>query len=131
MALGITVVSTITCSQLVFLITLAPRAASMLNASSVSTPSSPMRFLQRVRLLGSIGGSVCRQVSPQKYCQYGFSTQVFTTASSDASKVCCRYSRPATSRGRSAGRPRPEVNEVLKLRSISAQSIKAARRMRG
>ena len=34
------------------------RAASMLAASSVSTPSLPMRFLQRARLLGSMGNSV-------------------------------------------------------------------------
>ena len=36
------------------------RAASMLAASNVSTPSSPTRFLQRVRLEGSMGNSVCR-----------------------------------------------------------------------
>ena len=37
------------------------------------------------RLDGSIGASVCRYVSPVKYCQYGFSTQVLTTASSEQS----------------------------------------------
>lgn len=60
MALGMTVVSTITCCVLAFWITPTRRAASMLAASSVSTPSSPMRFLQRVRLDGSMGASVCR-----------------------------------------------------------------------
>ena len=90
-----------------------------------------MRFLQRVRLLGSMGASICRYVSPQKYCQYGFSTQVLTTASSDASKVCCRYSRPATRRAGNAGRPRGEVKEAAKVRSISGQSIKPARRTSG
>ena len=88
MALGIAVVSTMTRSTLVLLIIPALRAASIVGASSVSTPASPMRFLQRVRLDGSTGASVCRSVSPVKNCQYGFSTQVPTTASSEASNAC-------------------------------------------
>ncbi|MBB1650091.1 hypothetical protein A9976_11485 [Delftia sp. UME58] len=108
-ALGMPVVSTITCCVLAFWIT-PPRAASMLAASSVSTPSSPTRFLQRVRLDG----------------QYGSSAQVFTTVSSEASKVCCRYSSPAIRRGGKAGRPHAEVNETANERSTSGQSINAA-----
>jgi len=128
---GITVVSTMILSRLLFLIKPAARAASMVTASKTSTPSSPMRLRQRLRLEGSMGNSVCRYVSPQKYCQYGFSSQVATTASSEASLACCRYSSPATRRGLSAGRPRLEAKWAPKLRSISSQFIKLARRTRG
>jgi hypothetical protein len=69
-----TVVSTMTRSTLLALMMPPLRAASMLAISKVSTPASPMRFLQRVRLEGSMGSSVCRWVSLRKYCQYGFST---------------------------------------------------------
>jgi hypothetical protein len=31
-----------------------------------------MRFLQRVRLDGSMGDSICKKVSQVKNCQYGF-----------------------------------------------------------
>ncbi|MBB1653162.1 hypothetical protein A9976_27535 [Delftia sp. UME58] len=58
--------------------------------------------------------------------QYGFSAQVFTTVSSEASKVCCRYSSPAIRRGGKAGRPHTEVNETANERSTSGQSINAA-----
>ena len=103
----------------------------MVSLSSVSTPASPMRRRQRVRLDASIGARVCKCVSPVKCCQYGFSTQVLTTASSDAAKVCCKYSSPATSRGDSAGRPRVDVKWAPKLRSIACQSISAASRASG
>ena len=54
-----------------------------------------------------------------------------TTASSEAAKVCCRDSSPATSRGDSAGRPRVDAKCVLKLRLISSQLISAATRVSG
>ena len=107
------------------------RAASMVTINSVSTRSSPIRFLKRVRLLGSMGASVCRYVSPQKYCQYGFSTQVLTTASSDASKVCCRYSTPTTRRAGNAGRLSGDVKKPPKVRSISGQSIRPPKNTSG
>ena len=69
MTLGMTVVSTMTLSRLLFLIRPAARAASMVTASKTSTPSSPMRFLQRLKLEGSMGSAVCKQASAQKYCQ--------------------------------------------------------------
>ena len=55
-----TVEPTITRCVLDFWMTLPRRAASMLAVSGVSTTSSSMRFLQRVRLDGSMGSSVCR-----------------------------------------------------------------------
>jgi hypothetical protein len=42
-------------------------AASIVSVNSHSTPSSPMRFLQRTRLDGSHGSSCRKYGSPQKY----------------------------------------------------------------
>ena len=126
-----TVESTITRSTLAFLMTPARRAASMVAISSVSTPCAPIRLLQRVRLDASIGALVCRYISPVKCCQYGFSTQVLTTASSEAWKACCRYSKPATRRGGNAGRPRAQLKQAPKVRSISAQSMNSPSRTSG
>src|SRR5690606_32373183 len=83
-------------------------AAATVAASNSSTPASPKRLRKRVRLDGSIGGSVCKYVSPVNTCQYGFSTQPHTTSSSERSNACCRYSKPAINRGDVAGRPRCE-----------------------
>lgn len=78
--------------------------------SKVSAPSSPMRLLQRVRLLGLIGASVCRYTSSQKYCQYGLSIQLLTTASSEAAKgLRVQQARDQPRRQRGATAPRVEV----------------------
>ncbi|AOJ72813.1 hypothetical protein WS83_24670 [Burkholderia sp. MSMB2042] len=61
--------------ELTLLMTWTRLAASIVSASSSSTPASPNRLRQRVRLDGSIGGLVCK------------------------------YSSPAISRGEVAGRP--------------------------
>lgn len=60
MTFSMTVVSTITCCMLELRTTPPRWAASMLVASNISTSSSssPMRFLQRVRLEGQMGSSV-------------------------------------------------------------------------
>src|SRR5690606_33052790 len=109
-ALGATVVSTITVLKLAARSNPPRLAAATVAASNSSTPASPKRLRQRVRLDGSIGGSVCKYVSPVNTCQYGFSTQPHTTSSSERSNACCRYSKPAINRGDVAGRPRCEVN---------------------
>src|SRR5690606_36100592 len=103
----------------------------MVTASSSSMPSSPRRWRQRVRLDGSIGGSICKYVSPVKTCQYGFSTQPHTTSSSERSNACCRYSRPAINRGEVAGRPRPDVKRLAHTASIRSHSIKSASLTKG
>ena len=79
-ALGITVVSTITRSTLAARGSPIRRPVSIVTISIVSTPSPPMRFRHRVRLDGSIGASVWNQVSPVKCCQYGVPTQVLAAA---------------------------------------------------
>ena len=69
MALGITVVSTMT--QWVLALWMKPprQVPWTVIINNVCTPSSPMRFLQPVRLLGFMGASIGRYVSPQNYRQ--------------------------------------------------------------
>src|SRR5690606_260569 len=121
-----TVVSTITVLKLAARSNPPRLAAATVAASNSSTPASPKRLRQRVRLDGSIGGSVCKYVSPVNTCQYGFSTQPHTTSSSERSNACCRYSKPAINRGDVAGRPRCEVNPEEHTDSICCQSISSA-----
>jgi hypothetical protein len=51
------------------LITQARLAARMLYASNSSTIASPSRVRQRDKLDGSMGGLVCKYVSPEKIFQ--------------------------------------------------------------
>jgi hypothetical protein len=44
--------------------------------------------------VGSIGSASCRSSKPQKYCQYGFSTQRSTTAWSDRAKGVLQVAEP-------------------------------------
>ena len=68
-AFSMTVVSTITRLANDALITPVRFATSILCASISSTPAAPKRLRQRDRLDGSIGGSVCKCVSPVKIYQ--------------------------------------------------------------
>jgi hypothetical protein len=52
--------------------------------------SGPIRLRHRLISEGSIGSACSKNSKPQKYCQYGFSTQRSTVSSSDRSKVCFR-----------------------------------------
>jgi hypothetical protein len=113
------------------LITFARLAASIVSANSSSTPASPRRFLQRVRLDGSTGGFVCKYVSPVNTCQYGFSSHCQTTSSSDKSKACCKYSSPPIRRGDVAGRPRDDTKLALIAAFSRSQSIRSASRTSG
>lgn len=106
-------------------------AASIVSASSSSTPASPSRLRQRVKLDGSIGGFVCKYVSPVNTCQYGFSSHCQTTSSSDRSNACRKYSSPATKRGDVAGRPRCDSKLTLIAVLNRSQSIRSARRING
>ena len=74
-AFSMTVVSTITRLAIAALITPARFAASIVSASSSSTPASPSRLRQHVRRAESIGGSVYRYVLPVNTCQHGLSTR--------------------------------------------------------
>ena len=114
MAFSITVVSTIKRFRLAFLMTFARFAASIVSASSSSTPASPSRLRQRVRLDRSTGGFVCKYVSPVNTCQYGFSSHCQTTSSSDRSKACCKYSNQT----RRARRPAPQRDEARAHRLV-------------
>jgi len=76
------------------------RQALMAAISIVSTPSAPMRFLQRVRLDGSTGDSIWKWVSRAKNWQCRFSTQMLTANSSEQSCACCKYSTPRHQLGR-------------------------------
>jgi hypothetical protein len=56
--------------------------ASIVALSIVSAPASPRRLRHRVMLEGSTGISCSKNCRPLKCCQYGFSVQRATTASS-------------------------------------------------
>lgn len=99
-------------------------AASIVSANSSSTPASPSRLRQRVRLDGSIGAWVWRYGSPVKIVGRGFPPN--PTSSSDKLKAYYRYSKPAMSRGELAGRPLPEVKLSLINTLSRSQLIKPA-----
>jgi hypothetical protein len=85
-----TVVSTVTRSRLEGFVVPLSSAISTVAFNTRSISSGPIRWRQRVISDGSIGGACWKNSKPQKYCQYGFSTQRSTVSSSDRSKVCFR-----------------------------------------
>ena len=132
MALGMTVESTMTRSTLAESMTATRRATSIVCCSSSSTPPSPMHFLQ---------AGQARRIQRQLRLQVGVDAEVLPVRVLDPrlgdgfvggrKNVCCRYSRPATSRGRNAGRPTPDVKWAAKPDLICDQSMSDARRTSG
>ena len=61
--------------------------ARIVSANNFSHPDSPSRVRKRVICDGSIGKRCWKNSSPQQYCQYGFSTKLLTTTSSDSVRL--------------------------------------------
>lgn len=106
------------------------RAASMVAISKVSTPSSPMRFLQRVRLLGSKRASICRYASPQVLPIRVLDPSVDHGVVGSIDGVLQVHQRGERAR-RQCGSAAAGTGVGEKVRSISAQSISPARRTSG
>lgn len=60
----------------------------MLIFRSSRAPSSPMRWRDRIIVVSSIGNRCRKITSPQKCCQWEFSTQRFRISQPDKAYVC-------------------------------------------